>query len=88
MVASTNQRQTALVGNGGDGRQVEHLEQGVAQGFGKHHFGALVDGVGEGPGRARIDEGGVDSETRHGVGQKVVSAAVEGARGDDVNRRR
>ena len=47
----------------GDGRDVEDLNAGVAEGFGEHEAGLVGDGVLECLRVSRIDEGGGDPES-------------------------
>ncbi len=70
--------------NRGHVRDVEHVEAGVAEGFGEQHLGIRPDRGAPGVEVARIDEGGLDAEALQRVGQQVVRAAVQRARRHDV----
>ena len=78
------QRQPVGMGDFGDGRHVEYLDAGVAEGFGEHQSGFGSDGVCEGLGVARVDEGRGDPEAWQREVEDVVGAAVDVAARDDV----
>ena len=57
-----DQRHTVRVGHFGHGGNVEHLQAGVAQAFGKHGAGVRLHGGGKGFGPGGIDKGGLNAE--------------------------
>ncbi len=79
-----HQREPVTVRHLGDGRDVEDLDTGVAEGFGEHEAGLVGDGVLECLRVSRIDEGGGDPESGKGHIQHLVGAAIDVAAGDDV----
>jgi hypothetical protein len=79
-----HQRQVVLVGQRGHARDVEHVQARIAQRFAEQHLGLGADRGAPGVEVARVDEGGLDAEALQGIGQQVVRAAVQGARGHDV----
>ena len=69
------------LGNRGD---VEYIKARIAQGFGKHQTGVVLNCSGESRGVPGIDEGSVDAQTGQGVRQQVVTAAIQRRRSDYV----
>ena len=79
-----HQRQAGNVGDGGNRRDVEHLEAGIAQRLGEDQPRLGPDRRGEGCRVARIDHRRRDAEARQGMVEQIVAAAIDVARGDDV----
>ncbi len=82
-----HQRNLGLMGDGGDGRDVQHLAAGIADGLAQHQPRRGRDGLAEAVMVARIDEGRLDAEARQGEAQHVARAAVERGRGHDMAAR-
>jgi hypothetical protein len=61
-----------FVGDGADGRDVQHVQAGVAHGLAKKQLGVGLHGGFPGVQIARFDEGGADAESAQGVVQQVV----------------
>ena len=81
------QRQAVVVRDGGNARDVEHLEAGVAERLAEHEPRLGPDRRAEGARVARVDQRGGDAEARQRVDEQVVAAAVERARRDDMAAR-
>ena len=73
--------------NVGDGRDVQDLAAGIADGLAQHQARRGPDGFSEAIMIARIDERRFDAEARQGEAQHVARAAIERGRGDDVAAR-
>ena len=65
-----------LVRQFGDSGNVEYIQTRIAQCFAKQDLGIGANRGTPGINVARIDEGGVDAETLHGVSQQVLRAAA------------
>ncbi len=78
-----HQRHALLVGDSGQLFHVGNVELGIAQGFGVDSPGLRVDGGAQAVKVIRIDKADGDAETRQGVVEEVVGAAVERGGGDD-----
>ena len=85
MVLSTTSGHPVLVGDGGDGLDVEQLGLRVGDRLAEEGLGVRAD---RGPPGLRVgvvlDEGHLDPELGEGVLEQVHGAAVEGSAGDDV----
>jgi len=79
-----NQRHAAGMRDFGEGGEVHHIAERVADGFAVNRFGALVDQRGGGLRVVGIDKLHIDAVLRQRVREQVVSAAVQRAGGDDV----
>ena len=79
-----DQRHASGMGHGGERANVGHVAQRVADGLTVNRLGALIDQCGEGCGIARIGKAHRDALLRKGMGEQVVSAAVERGGRDDV----
>ena len=69
---------------GGKGGNVHHIDGGVADAFAVNQFGARVGVGGDLFGLGRVDKTHFDALLGQGVGEQVVSAAIQGFGGDDV----
>ena len=79
-----DQRHAGGVRHLGQGRDIGHVAQRVADGFAEHGLGARVDQRGKALGFGRVGKTHLDALLREGVGEQVVGAAVECAGRDDV----
>ncbi len=84
LVAEWNTRSAPCSNGRSHGGDVEHVQAGIAQRFSEQHLGSGPDRSAPGVVVARIDEGGLDTETFERVAQQILRAAVQGARGDNV----
>ena len=82
-----HQRDLRLMRDVGDGRDVQNLAAGIADGLAQHQPRRGPDGFAEAIMIARIDEGRFDAEARQGEAQHVARAAIERGRGHDVAAR-
>ena len=78
-----DQREPVLMGDGGQLRDVDNVELGIADGFGIDGAGLVIDGGAQAVKVVGIDEAHRDAETRQGVVEEIVGAAIERSRGDD-----
>ena len=67
-----------------DGRNIQHFEAGIADGFADHQPRIRPDRGAEFVERARLDESRGDAEARQRVRQEVDGAAIERGGGDDM----
>jgi hypothetical protein len=79
-----DQRDLGLVGDLGEGFDVDDVDERVAQRFRVKQLGVLLDGFAEILRVARVDEGGLDAELPQVHVQQRVRAAVQGRGRDDV----
>jgi hypothetical protein len=78
------QRQAVVVGQRRDGRDVEHVEAGIAERLAEQQPRLRPDRGAPAVDVAGLHEGRRDAEARQRVVQQVVRAAVQRARADDV----
>ncbi|MNY04967.1 hypothetical protein D3C86_1376700 [compost metagenome] len=79
-----DQRQPLRVGRVGQGGEVHHIAQRIADGLAEDRLGPLIGVGGDGGDVVGVDEAHLDAVLGQGVGEQVVGAAIEGPRGDDV----
>ena len=72
------------VGDGGQGAEIDHVRRRIADGFAKYRLGLAVDQAAHGVDVAIVGETRFDTETRQGMREQIVGAAVQGRGGDDV----
>ncbi len=72
------------MGDGGDCRNVQHVQARVAHGFAKKEFGVGAYSGAPAVDIAGFDKGGLNTEAPHGVVQEVLRAAIKRRAGDDV----
>ena len=82
--AVDHERHADVVGEPGDGGNVQHVDARVADRLAEEQLRVRPRRALEVPGVGRFDEGGLDAEAPQGVVQQVVGAAVDRGRGHDV----
>ena len=77
-------REAPFLGEGGDGAQIDDLEEGIGRRFEEDRLGLGADGGGDGGEIGLIDEGGADAVLGKDLGKVAPRAAVEIVGGDEV----
>ncbi len=78
------ERNAGLMRDRGDGRDVEHFQSRIADGFCDHEPRLRSDGGADALEIARFDERRRDAEARQRMGKEIDAAAIERSRSDDM----
>ncbi len=79
-----DERQAMFMRDGREFFQVDHIELGIAEGFGIDGASAIIDGFAQSVVVVGFDEADFDAELGQGVVEQIVGAAIERSGGDNL----